>query len=707
MNEPIIPAGRRTEIYHLLLIALSLLLVFGNTLWNGFAYDDTIVLANNEVFSELKFQEILFGLPMGVEYFPLRDLSLALDFWLFQGAPFGFHLTNLLLYMIFAAALYYFILTLTPLIIKDTGRSEAGMIALVSTVLFTLHPIHSESVNFIVGRGTLLSGLFFILASLSYLKFMKARPLFMWRHYIMVLLFFSFSMLSKSYGITLPLILWAIELSSGLKKKKDLFAPLPVLILAFLFFILFKFIASGAGVISYEEIGAGTELLSGKAAVALQIPFFYVQKLLIPTGLSPEYDLSFTKDLFSMRAISCLLALSVATVLSIVASKRRPLFLFCLLWFILTLIPFLQIFPTGTLVADRYLFVPSMPFFYLAATALLQLVRKINKQPWKPAIIAISLIWGGLTINQNTIWKSDVTLWSHVAANFPRYSKAYVGLGSAYARKGETGKALENYRHAGEIDPARNNYEYYRGKLFFNDDRYEEAALLFKEALDKQEGDLDVLLHMGLTYEKLGRLVAAAETYSKALSAKGMDPTRSRKKSREGLKRVLKKLSPQLDALRIKVQEGPGDIASLGNLAITLDRVGLYDEAIKIYGEITKKRGESWQAHYNIANIHKKREEFQKAKAHYLEALRLSPSHPLILNNLGLVYKALGETDKAIETFEGAMRADINSEYAPFNLAKLYFQMGKRGKARHYFNYTLERFPQTKPVVSPYLSMLD
>jgi len=151
---------------------------------------------------------VFLGMPMVIEYFPVRAFTFAIDYQLWGENAFGFHLSNLVLYLLFLVALYFFILKLNKHLLARIEEKTSQSIAFWTTVLFATHPVHSEAVNFISGRGTLLSGFFLLLSLISYLKLTSKSGFSDKKNYILTLVFFSLSLFSKSYSIILPMVLF-------------------------------------------------------------------------------------------------------------------------------------------------------------------------------------------------------------------------------------------------------------------------------------------------------------------------------------------------------------------------------------------------------------------------------------------------------------------------------------------------------------------
>jgi tetratricopeptide (TPR) repeat protein len=159
--------------------------------------------------------------------------------------------------------------------------------------------------------------------------------------------------------------------------------------------------------------------------------------------------------------------------------------------------------------------------------------------------------------------------------------------------------------------------------------------------------------------------------------------------------------------MRKKVAGNAGDLNARGELAVKLDSLGLYDEALNNYLAMERQGLKSWQVFFNTANIYKKLRNYKDAARYYEKSRALNPDYADTLNNLGFVYKRMKAYDRAQEAFEQAMVKNSRYAYAPFNLALLYMETGDRQNALRYFRYTQDRFPELRPMVAPYLKKLQ
>src|SRR5947209_11210742 len=146
------------------LLALLTWIVFGRTLNHGFInYDDPdYVTRNAQVTRGLSVDGIVWAFTHihAANWHPLTWISHMLDCQFYGLNPGGHHLTNLLLHGAAAIALFLFLHQATGAVWRS------GLVA----ALFAIHPLRVESVAWIAERKDVLSGLFFMLTLLAYLR---------------------------------------------------------------------------------------------------------------------------------------------------------------------------------------------------------------------------------------------------------------------------------------------------------------------------------------------------------------------------------------------------------------------------------------------------------------------------------------------------------------------------------------------------------
>ena len=147
----------------------------------------------------------------GGHYQPLAWVTFGLDYLLWGMAPFGYHLTSLILHGANAVIFYFIALRLLSLAMqRDVGLRWAAAFA---ALLFAVHPLRVESVAWATERRDVLSGLFLLWTVLCYLKAVAAgqSDATRWRWMGLAGVAYFFSLLSKGSGMSLPLVLLVLD----------------------------------------------------------------------------------------------------------------------------------------------------------------------------------------------------------------------------------------------------------------------------------------------------------------------------------------------------------------------------------------------------------------------------------------------------------------------------------------------------------------
>ena len=204
-----------------LAVALVTALVFLPALANGFlVWDESSLLLRNPWYRGLRPSNIawMFTTRLMGHWMPLNWLSFGLDYALWGMNPVGYHLTNVVLHAANAAVFYAVALRLLGLALPerltaDRGRLRLG--ALAAALLFSLHPLRVESVAWVTERRDVLSGLFYLLAILAYLRYCEDRTVGRpsgGRFYWAALALCALALLSKAMAVSLPVILLLLDL---------------------------------------------------------------------------------------------------------------------------------------------------------------------------------------------------------------------------------------------------------------------------------------------------------------------------------------------------------------------------------------------------------------------------------------------------------------------------------------------------------------
>ena len=202
-----------------LAIALFSLVIYANTLKNGFVYDDATTIVGNSFIKHLSdlpgllSKGIYFSQSGEMTYRPVVTFTYFLDYALYGLNPWGFHLTNILLHVINGVLLYLlFILIIKP---AEGGIKLSSNQPLLISLLFISHPVLTEGVNAISFREDLLMFTFYVTAFILYIKssvrLSSSKRISTIMVYVLSSFFYTLALFSKEMAVTFPLVIILYE----------------------------------------------------------------------------------------------------------------------------------------------------------------------------------------------------------------------------------------------------------------------------------------------------------------------------------------------------------------------------------------------------------------------------------------------------------------------------------------------------------------
>jgi Flp pilus assembly protein TadD len=534
--------------------------VYLAALRNGFIaeWDDGDYVLNNPYIRSinLAFLKWAFCNFYASNWHPLTWISHAVDYAIWGVNPLGHHLTSIILHAVNTFVVVVLIMRLQQAAIGARPDGQGGsaqnghgmlITAGVAGLLFGLHPVHVESVAWVAERKDLLCALFFLLSVQRYMRYVAsadnrstghALPArFVTKEYLLSLGFFILALMSKPMAVSLPAVLLILDWYPFRRLRSVKTAS--ILLVEKLPFFACSVISAVLTILAQRSWGSIVELqtlpLSSRVAVAAQSLFVYLWKMAVPRDLIPYYP--YPKDIspLSLGFLSAFAGVIVISLFCVVIAKRHKLGLALWGYYVVTLLPVIGIVQVGSQsMADRYTYLPSLaPFLLVGAAASwgygkairLSRVKSIVMNLFLGAGIVMFVGLSFLSLRQIRIWESGISLWSYVVEKEPdKVSIAYTNLGSAYQKKGQLDKAIENYDKAISLNP--NDYLAYnnRGAILGKVGQFDEAIDSYNKAILSNPGDYKAYFNRGLTYDQMGRIYDSIQDFQRALRLNMRDP---------------------------------------------------------------------------------------------------------------------------------------------------------------------------------------
>ncbi|KJU86654.1 Tetratricopeptide TPR_2 repeat protein [Candidatus Magnetobacterium bavaricum] len=519
---------------------------------------------------------------------PLTWLSYMLDTEVYGGVnPQGVHMTNLLLHAINTVVLFYlFIYMLRGVVTRPV------VVAVVVAALFAVHPLNVESVAWASERKSVLSTLFWLLTMLAYCRYVERPSL---RRYVLVKLSLVLGLMSKPMLVTLPVVLlladyWPLQRSSGERFWRRLWRlsleKVPLFALSILSASVTIIAQSKAEtIVPLSVTSLGFRLLS-----AMQSYASYVEKTFWPTKLAafyPYVEISLSWDLWLQ------LALFVGVSVTVVMFRhRRPYLLVGWLWYIVTLLPVIQIVQVSLApIADRYAYVPTIGIFVMIACLVAEVSSWSSQRTVAIALVSVVVIasLSVTTHRQVQHWRHSGALFKHALEVTTNNYVAHNNYGTHLLKAGRVDEAMEQFSLGLKIVPDYPLLNFNMWSTLLSQGRYEEASKYFLKATP-------FLTKGGNPY------------FYKMLSLSFM----RRQNYAEAIKYAQKALV-----------SNPRDVDALQYIALSLVSMGRYGEALSYFSQGIGIDPNNWQLHYNKGLALKKLGRHKEAIESLAEAQRI------------------------------------------------------------------------------------
>jgi protein O-mannosyl-transferase len=494
---------RRADSHVILVLVLLSLTIFANSLGNQFVSDDHILIEFNQALRDWSYITRIFveshaydgpwansSVAVTDYYRPFTRMLFALAYHAFGLKPFYWHLLNL---TIFSA-----VVALSYTVVKQI--SSYRTVACAATLLFIVHPIHSEAVSWINCLVELLHAMFFLGSFALYLQ--SRRETGQRVYFVGSLALFVAALLSKEAALCFPILVGAYRFIFDEKTllKRVLSgakAAMPYLLVVAVY-IAFRYFIYGGSLRMASRIPFWTVIFTVPSVV-----LEYFRMMILPVGLNTVHSIPLVNSPVSLRFLLPLLLLITGAVL--VWKKGSRQFAFACVWIIITMLPVLNIgiFVTDLIIQDRYAFLPSLGFCAVAAMALNALLERDQMLQLRPAVIVVfAVVVIGLlvgTVRQNGFWYSDVTLFARAAEQNPESEFAQCSYGWALYREGNKDEAARYFTLGYKLKNGMSACSCVgMGSYYADQGDYNQAVQFYEQAVEMGEGDSNLLLFTDL-----------------------------------------------------------------------------------------------------------------------------------------------------------------------------------------------------------------
>ena len=434
----------KQDLLILLVFIIGVGIFYGNTLRNGFVYDDHQQVEQNAYVHSLNnLPKIILGCNLqstncATSYFyrPLQILSYMLTYQI-SPKPWIFHLANLVYFTIAVFLVFILVKLLT----------KSYFVSFLSAFIFLIHPINSEVVNWIATVTEIIYVIFVLLAVIFYFLYRSKQKS---KYLIFAWIFYGLGMLSKEPAVLTPLIFLTLDLTYFKKKFSWFFnwkniKPYLICAATFLFYMGFRLLAlGGLGIGSYNKI-----TLVERIYAFFHLLTLYIQKLFWPYPLSLHYAFNLPQFPSIFSLIMVLITIGYIWLCWIAWKRKWFAAFFGLVWFLVFLLENLIFIDSivDSVFSERFVFGSAIGFSIIAALFLKSLWKKDKKR--KIALIIfigiISLMSLIFIYQRNMIWKDDGSLYIDTLKKSPDADGIRYALAAMYQNQGHIASAKEQY----------------------------------------------------------------------------------------------------------------------------------------------------------------------------------------------------------------------------------------------------------------------
>lgn len=606
---------KKTWVHHYLPLVFTLAITFvafAPSLHYGFVWDDFTFIDIWDQPKHLSANFINFFLGdvapgHGGVYRPLRSIFYGISYLLWQRNPYGYHLQALIIHLLSTAIIY--------LIASKLTRST--LVSAMSSLIFGLHPVHIETITFTTTSFDAVGILFALISIYFFLKHHSRINL------ILSLIFVGLAFFTYEITLLLPLILFTYQL---LHHPQKMISSLRFFISVFsleALYLLIRFVIldiSSRDTFFYHSIGQLTSFV-------IHALVKYIWLAFLPLNLTVNHQLFFSMpsifyfDHNPDQIISIpsfwhfptnlyLLVLLIIGAITIKLARIHPSISWLICWFFLALIPVLQLIPQDLIFAEKYL------YFATAASSIL-LAYTFNHMIHKRKFYRSLAITPPIILSLSTFYIGFLFFQTQLRNQIWESPQS---LWSATVSQSPNSAI------------AHNNL----GSVYFVQDDFSTAKSLYLRSLNLNS-------HHGLTHANLGLLFQKTSQFDLAIFH-----------------------------FQQAVELEPDEINYQMYLANVYLQTGNFEQALPIFIGLHAREPQNPNLINAIATIYHQQQNLDQASRFYLQVIELAPGEAADAhNNLGNIYQALGDLEKAKYHYSQALEINPNHYFAQQNLHSL------------------------------------
>lgn len=615
---------------------LALVFITYGFIWqNGLVWDDDPYITLNESVKNLNVKDLISGFHVG-NYHPLTMLSLSMEYLLVGEKPWLYHFNNLVLHSLNCFVLYN--------IFNYLKFSQTFILIFIA--LFAVHPMHVESVAWAAERKDVLYTFFLLLSFYYYIKFSKENST---KYYLISILLFVASCLSKGMAVVLPALLlitdwWILKKPLNWKNSIE---KIPFFGITLIFAYLATTAQKEAGADATSVIKAAFSGGERFKIVSYSYLFYWI-KTLVPINLLPFYPYP-TKVGGNVPGLFNLAVLGVVLfgVVSYWFGRRNKMIWWAVCFFTISISTVIQILPVGSaIVADRYYYLSSIGPLFLFAWFFSDKIEKGFKIFKSIAFVFIA-VYGLMAFFQTRHWKNGYTLFKPAEKFYPEDAMVLSNIG---------------WYHLGqkEFPTAKSYLMRSDNNGFKNADVCRTIGSMFID-----EGDYKT----ALTYLERAQLFLPKNPRTDWLTALAHQK--------------LNNYGSALPFSEIAIKSQPENFEYLNTHSQILMGLKRFNESNKIIEKLIQLKPENLDSYLNVAYTKRLQGDLAGEVKLLEDLIGKNPSYLPAYRNIGVTLSDLGRHYEAVEYWKKAISFDKTGDYE-YNIGINFAMRGQLDTAKEW-----------------------
>lgn len=664
MNSREAPFPTRSLLLLLPALLLLTLLPYANTLTAPLNYDDELVLRDEVAIKGDQYVQLY-----PPKYRHLFYMTMVSNYRWGGFDPFVYHLFNILLHSMTSLTVF----CVGWLTIRNGtlwGNRAATSVAFTAAAFFALNPVQTEAVTYISGRASSLSGLFFFLALLMFIKgSLKENRSGVWPpfFYLLCMTFFALALFSKETALSLLAIFAVYDICFMRNRGWEPFKIrlgylyLPISAFGLIALIQTPFLQQMAAALLNKTD-------PGYTLAQINVVGYALKLVLFPINQTFDYD--FPKAFFTWGIPPLVLVMVFIglLLLSVKNLRRGPtLVVFCLAWFLITIAPTNSLVSRPDLFSERNLYLPCFGLSLMLAGIFyhhLQISRSGRGWVWGAgALVLLLILQSSLLVERNSLYRSNILLWKDALEKSPGKLRALHNLSHFYLGEKKFDEAFVTLKQlaASNASPFYISYAHSNlGSLYIRRGNPIQAEMEFKEGIRQDPAIPTNYMNLGSVYASKGLYREAKTEYEKAV-ARYRDRSWGYPQPSEltlNLAKINLKLELWGDAEQASkelLQELPDSAEGRLILAQVYAATARVDEAVSEYRKISGDARLQAKAHNNIGILLIGKNKPAEAAKEFAQALAFNPNLADTHFNLGtLLIESGGDPMRARAHLEAA-----------------------------------------------------